>query len=93
MKWYETLLILYPAILTIAGFCSMGIDKSRAKKNQWRIKEKTLFLIAFLGGSVGSILGMYSFRHKTKHNSFVYGMPAILLLQVILGILIKLYIL
>ncbi len=92
MKWYKALLILYPVILTITGFCSMGIDKSRAKKNQWRIQEKTLFLIALLGGSVGSILGMYSFRHKTKHRSFVYGMPAILLLQVILCLLIKFYI-
>ena len=92
MKWYKALLILYPVILTISGFCSMGIDKSRAKKIQWRIQEKTLFLIALLGGSVGSILGMYSFRHKTKHRSFVYGMPAILLLQVILCLLIKFYI-
>jgi uncharacterized membrane protein YsdA (DUF1294 family) len=71
----------------------MGMDKARAKKNQWRIRENTLFLIALLGGSVGSMLGMYTFRHKTKHKSFVYGMPAILMLQVILGVLIKIYIL
>jgi uncharacterized membrane protein YsdA (DUF1294 family) len=92
MKWQETLLILYPAMLTIAGFCSMGIDKTRAKKKRWRIKEKTLFLIALFGGSVGSILGMYTFRHKTKHKSFVYGMPAILVLQIVLGLLINYFI-
>lgn len=93
MKWYELILIVYPAIITIAGFCSMGIDKQRAKNRQWRIKEKTLFLIAILGGSIGSILGMYTFHHKTKHNSFVIGMPLILIIQVIIGILAKTYML
>ncbi|KSV57991.1 hypothetical protein ASU35_14485 [Acetivibrio ethanolgignens] len=59
----------------------MGIDKEKAIHGQWRIPEKTLFGIALLGGSVGSILGMEVFRHKTKHLSFRAGMPAILILQ------------
>lgn len=79
---YSTLAILiYLVIMNIIGFASMGIDKSKAKRGAWRIPEKTLFLIAILGGSVGSILGMKQFRHKTKHKSFTIGMPAILLVQ------------
>lgn len=66
----------------------MGIDKRRAKKKQWRVKEKTLFLIAILGGSIGSILGMYTFHHKTKHKNFVLGLPIILVIQVIIGIIL-----
>lgn len=62
----------------------MGIDKLKAKKRAFRIPEATLFTLALMGGSVGSILGMYLFRHKTKHKTFTIGMPAILLIQVIL---------
>jgi uncharacterized membrane protein YsdA (DUF1294 family) len=79
--------MIYTVIITIAAFSSMGIDKKRAKKKQWRIKESTLFLLAILGGSIGSILGMYTFRHKTKHKKFVIGMPVILAIQVMLGII------
>ncbi len=60
----------------------MGIDKKRAIKRAFRIPEATLFLIAIIGGTIGSILGMYVFRHKTRHVSFVYGMPAILFIQI-----------
>lgn len=63
----------------------MGIDKRKAQKGKWRIPEKSLFLIALALGSVGSILGMYTFRHKTRHKSFVIGMPLILLLQLLLA--------
>lgn len=73
--------LLYLVILNIAGFISMGIDKAKAKKHAWRIPEKTLFLIAILGGSLGSILGMQVFRHKTKHKSFMIGMPVIFLVE------------
>jgi uncharacterized membrane protein YsdA (DUF1294 family) len=59
----------------------MGIDKYKAKKGLWRIPEKTIFLIALLGGSGGALLGMHIFRHKTKHWYFRYGLPAILMLQ------------
>lgn len=64
----------------------MGIDKLKAKKNRWRIPEKTLFILSLIGGSIGSWSGMYVFRHKTKHWYFVIGMPAILLAQIALAI-------
>ena len=62
----------------------MGIDKYKAKHHKWRISEKTLFVSAILLGSVGAIVGMYVFRHKTKHKQFVYGMPAIFIVQLLL---------
>ena len=73
---------LYVIIMNIIGVMMMGIDKSRAKRHAWRIPERTLFLISLLGGSVGSLAGMYLFRHKTKHMKFVIGMPLILLIQI-----------
>ena len=78
------IIIIYDVIINIIGFFSMLIDKRRAIKNKWRIPEKTLFLIAIIGGSVGSIAGMRLFRHKTKHWYFAYGMPAILLVQIVI---------
>ena len=66
------------------GFALMGIDKYKAKKRAFRIPEATLFIVAIIGGSIGSIIGMYAFRHKTRHWYFVYGMPAILILQILL---------
>jgi len=81
-------IIIYILIINLIGFLSMGIDKYKAKKGMWRTKEKTLFTIALTGGSIGSIIGMYFFRHKTKHNTFVFGMPAILALQITLIIYI-----
>ena len=82
------IVIGYLAIMNIAGFASMGIDKKRAIRGAYRISEASLFMVALLGGSMGSILGMQLFRHKTKHWSFVWGMPAILVIQ--LGIAIYL---
>lgn len=78
------IIIIYAVIINIIGLFSMLIDKRRAIKNKWRIPEKTLFLIAVIGGSVGSIAGMRLFRHKTKHWYFVYGMPAILIVQIVI---------
>ena len=78
-----TLLLGYFIIMNLIGFALMGIDKYRAKKRSFRIPEATLFIVAIIGGSIGSILGMYAFRHKTRHWYFVYGMPFILLLQII----------
>ena len=66
----------------------MGIDKRKAVKGAFRIPEATLFIVALIGGSIGSILGMYIFRHKTRHMLFVYGMPAILILQIALFLVI-----
>lgn len=74
--------------MNIIGFALMGIDKHKAKKRAFRIPEATLFTVALIGGSIGSILGMYTFRHKTRHPRFVYGMPAILILQIVLLVLV-----
>lgn len=74
---------IYLAIINIISFIVMGIDKRRAKKKSFRVPEATLFLLAVIGGTIGSIIGMLSFRHKTRKWYFIYGMPAILLLQII----------
>lgn len=75
---------LYLLLINLAGFVMMGIDKNRAKRGAWRIPEKTLFTCALLGGSLGTTLGMSTFRHKTRHWYFKYGMPLILVVQVVL---------
>ena len=74
-------LFFYLLFINIISFASMGIDKLKAAKGRWRISEKALFLLAAAGGSIGSIAGMFTFRHKTKHLSFRIGLPAILILQ------------
>lgn len=79
-----TLLLGYFVAINLIGFFLMGIDKYKAKKRSFRIPEATLFVVAIIGGSIGSIIGMYAFRHKTRHWYFIYGMPFILLLQIIL---------
>ena len=76
----------YFIVINILGFASMGIDKRKAQRGAYRIPEATLFAIAFLGGSLGSVLGMTLFRHKTKHWYFKFGMPIILVLQVLCAI-------
>ena len=80
-------LSIYLIIINLVGFVIMGIDKNRARKGAWRISEATLFTIALIGGSIGSIAGMQHFRHKTKHWYFKYGMPLILLVQIVLLLL------
>lgn len=80
----------YLAVINLIAFLAMWSDKKRAKKGKWRIPEKTLFLLSFAGGSIGALAGMYTFRHKTKHRKFVIGMPAVLILHlVIAGIVLK----
>lgn len=74
-------MIYYLIIINIIGLLSMYLDKYFAKNNMYRISENTLFSIAIIGGSVGSIIGMYKFRHKTKHNRFTMGLPIILTIQ------------
>lgn len=78
-----TVLILYFILVNSLGFYAMYTDKLRAKKRTYRIPEATLFAIAIIGGSIGCICGMYTFRHKTRHWHFVYGLPLILILQII----------
>ena len=64
----------------------MWLDKRKAIKGSWRIPEKTLFIITAIGGGIGTIAGMYTFRHKTKKLNFVIGLPLITILEIILGI-------
>ncbi|MBE5889121.1 MAG: DUF1294 domain-containing protein [Lachnospiraceae bacterium] len=75
------LLIICLVIINILGFFAMGIDKERAQKKCWRIPEKTLFAIALLGGGLGVWLGMYMFRHKTKHDYFVKVISVVMIIQ------------
>ena len=72
---------IYLLIVNLTAFFLYGIDKKRAIKQKWRISEKTLILIAVIGGSVGAICGMQVFRHKTKHIKFKFGLPAIVIVQ------------
>jgi len=82
------LLVIWLVFINFLLFLTMAVDKRRAKKDKRRIPEATLFLMALLGGSIGGIGGMYCFRHKTKHPSFVIGFPAILLLELALAVFI-----
>lgn len=77
-------LIIYIVIINIIAFLAMYIDKRKAKYGKWRIPEQSLFILALIGGSIGAIIGMYTFRHKTKKLRFSVGFPAILVLQIIL---------
>ena len=77
------LLIIYLLIINALGFLLMLIDKYKARKNLWRIPEKTLLAVAFMGGSIGSYAGMQIFRHKTKHPQFYIGIPVIMAVQLI----------
>ena len=76
----------YLILMNFIAFALYGIDKRRAKQGAWRISEYTLLLVALLGGSLGALLGMRYFRHKTRHRKFRYGIPLILLLQLGLGL-------
>ena len=82
------ILTTYLILINLASFAMMGIDKRKAEKKLWRIPESSLFIISIIGGSIGSIIGMRVFHHKTRHWYFVYGMPLILLLQILLIIAI-----
>ena len=76
-------ILLYLLIINASGFLLMLIDKWKAKKNLWRIPEKTLLGVALIGGSIGAYAGMQLFRHKTKHLKFTIGIPVIIALQLI----------
>ena len=78
----KSIIEIYFIVINILGFASMGDDKRRAIKHYVRIPEATLFAIALVGGSLGSLIGMYVFRHKTKHWYFKWGMPIILILHI-----------
>ena len=82
MEYIRLILIAYLCVVNIVAFAMFGIDKKRARKHQWRISEKALFISAIIGGSIGALLGMHIFRHKTKHWYFVIGIPVILIIQI-----------
>ena len=77
-------ILLYFTVINLAGFLSMAVDKNKARRNKWRIPEATLFLFAVFGGSLGCLLGMRVFRHKTQKPKFYIGIPIILGVQVLI---------
>ena len=83
---WGTALLVWLAVINLVTFAVYGIDKAKAKRGAWRIPEKTLFLLPLLGGSLGALLGMRVFHHKTKHWYFVWGVPLILLAQIALAV-------
>ena len=82
---YKVILIIigYILIINLVGFVAMYIDKKKAERNEWRIKEGTLLSIALLGGGIGGMIGMYKFRHKTKKLKFTIGFPTIIITQIV----------
>ena len=82
------LLLLWMGPLSLLGILFMGVDKSRAKRKTWRIPERFLFLWSLIGGAIGIWAGMYVFRHKTQHASFVWGVPGIIALHMAVGIVV-----
>lgn len=90
MKYAALAFSVYLLAVNIWAFALMGIDKRRSRRAEWRIPERRLFASAVLGGGIGAICGMRVFRHKTKHASFLVGMPLILVAQLVLaGFVIK----
>ena len=79
------IVIYYLIGINLLTFLAYGLDKWKARKGKWRIPEATLILLAVFGGSVGALLGMSVFHHKTKHKKFAIGLPLILLAQVALA--------
>lgn len=77
---------VYLLLVNAAAFVLMLVDKYKAKRNLWRIPEATLMMSAAIGGSAGALLGMYTFRHKTRHPKFTIGIPVILTVQILAGI-------
>lgn len=84
LQGQTVVVVFWLAAANLLGLILMGADKNRARRGAWRIPEKTFFLLAVLGGSVGCWLGMYLFHHKTRHWYFVVGMPLILIAQILI---------
>ena len=74
--------IIYLVVINLIGYAIMFIDKHKAKKGSWRIPEKTIFIVTAIGGGIGTIVGMYQFRHKTKKPLFKFGLPFLLILDI-----------
>jgi len=81
-------LVIWLLLINAAGFLLMGTDKRKARKGEWRIPEKVFFIVSAVGGSLGSLCGMYVFHHKTQHWYFVVGIPVILAVQICLALVL-----
>ena len=79
-------IIIYLILINLITFVAMYIDKKKAEKDKWRIKEETLLILALIGGSIGGICGMYKFRHKTQKPRFFIGFPFILIMQIVIAV-------
>lgn len=77
-------IVYYFLFLNLGAFLAFALDKDRSRKNKWRISEKSLLTLTIIGGSIGSLIGMYFFKHKTQKKLFTVGVPVILFLQVVL---------
>lgn len=84
-------ILLYLLIINIIGFFMMWSDKRKAKKGKWRIPEQTLFIVTAIGGGIGTIAGMYTFRHKTQKLKFTIGLPALVILEIVAIIYMKFF--
>ncbi len=83
---YLRIVIFYLLTVNLLTFVTYGIDKQKARHNRWRVREASLLLLAALGGSIGALLAMKVFRHKTQHKKFRYGVPAILIVQLAIAV-------
>lgn len=82
-------IIIYLLIINVLGFLAMGFDKWKAKRGRWRIPEDSLFMFTILGGGIGTIAGIYTYRHKTKKLKFTVGMPSIVILEILLFVYLQ----
>lgn len=84
MEGLSLFLMIYAILINLIGLYVMNADKKRAQRNEWRIKEQTLWTIAIIGGALGATIGMNLYRHKTKHASFRFGLPALVVVHLAL---------
>ncbi len=91
MDGWIKFILAYLLMVNLCGFCLCAMDKKKAKNGQWRVPERRFFVIAVLGGGPGVLLSMYRFRHKTKHRTFTVGIPAIIISECILILLIIIF--
>jgi uncharacterized membrane protein YsdA (DUF1294 family) len=83
--WYG-LYTAYLLLINLTGFCMMGLDKRKAIRYAYRIPEASFFTVAWLGGSIGCLLGMYTFRHKTRKRKFIFGIPVVFIFELVISI-------
>ena len=87
MAELQRILLIYLIVINVATFLTYGIDKWKARRSKWRIPESTLLGLAVIGGSIGAWLGMKVWHHKTLHKKFKYGIPLIIVVQIVIVLL------